>query len=189
MNNGSPASNVEHDSDLFVAIIEKLMTQRMLDESFEHQVTPSQLVALRYLSLNESSLMSDVAEGLGISFPAATKTVDRLVRKGLATRTQDPRDRRVVRIRLTDEGKALVNQIYKERARRFTAVLEQLDPADRDALHRGMELFISTAISDEETARSVCLHCGSEHHDSCPVKVAYLRFTRAEQDTATAAVG
>jgi len=66
-------SGVEHASDLFVAIIEKLMTQRMLDQSFEQQVTPAQLLAVRYLSLNESSLMSDVAEGLGISFPAAPK--------------------------------------------------------------------------------------------------------------------
>ena len=187
MNPGTPTSDVEHDSDLFVAIVEKLMTQRMLDESFEQQVTPSQLVALRYLSLNESSLMSDVAEGLGISFPAATKTIDRLVRKGFASRSEDPHDRRVVRIRLTDEGKSLVSDIYRERARRFTAVLDQLDPVALEALHQGMEVFITTAIDDEETAKSVCLHCGSEHHDGCPVKVAYLRFTRADEGATQAA--
>ncbi len=180
MNPGTPTSAVEHDSDLFVAIVEKLMTQRMLDENFEQQVTPSQLVALRYLSLNESSLMSDVAEGLGISFPAATKTIDRLVRKGLASRSEDLHDRRVVRIRLTDHGKGLVSNIYQERARRFSAVLERLDPMALDALHRGMEVFITAAINDEQTAQTVCLHCGSEHHDSCPVKMAYLRFTRSD---------
>jgi len=182
-----PTSSVEHDSDLFVAIIEKLMTQRMLDETFDQQVTPSQLVALRYLSLNDSSLMSDVAEGLGISFPAATKTIDRLVRKGLAVRSEDPHDRRGVRIRLTEEGASLVRQIYTERARRFTAVLDQLDPIARDALHRSMEVFITAAIDDEETARSVCLHCGSEHHESCPVKMAYLRFTKGNEGAALAA--
>ncbi len=143
MNPGHPTSDVEHDSDLFVAIIEKLMTQRMLDERFEQQVTPSQLVALRYLSLNESSLMSDVAEGLDISFPAATKTIDRLVRKELATRTEDLRDRRVVRIRLTDQGKELVNNIYRERARLFSAVLERLDTAHGGAagwlVERGLD--------------------------------------------------
>lgn len=186
MNPGTPTSVVEHASDLFVAIVEKLMTQRMLDERFDQQVTPSQLVALRYLSLNESSLMSDVAEGLGISFPAATKTIDRLVRKNLASRSEDLHDRRVVRIRLTDLGKSLVHDIYRERARRFTAVLEQLDPGARDALRRGMEGFITSAIDDEETARSVCLHCGSEHHDSCPVKMAYLRFTRSDGAPAAA---
>ncbi len=124
--------------------------------------------------------MSDVAEGLGISFPAATKTVDRLVRKDLASRVEDPHDRRVVRIRLTDKGKQLVNEVYEERSRRFAAVLERLDTSARDALQRSMESFITAAIDEKETVETVCLHCGSQHHDSCPVKVAYLRLTRAE---------
>jgi DNA-binding MarR family transcriptional regulator len=173
-------SDVEHASDLFVAIVEKLMTQRMLDQNFDQQVTPAQLLALRYLSLNESSLMSDVAEGLGISFPAATKTIDRLVRKELASRVEDPHDRRVVRIRLTERGKTLVAEVYEERARRFAGVLERLDPSARDGLHTTMGAFISAAIDDKDTVDKVCLHCGSDHHDSCPVKVAYLRLTRAE---------
>ncbi|HEX9014935.1 MAG TPA: MarR family transcriptional regulator [Chloroflexota bacterium] len=173
-------ADVAHASDLFVAIVEKLMTQRMLDQNFEQQVTPAQLVALRYLSLNESSLMSDVADGLGISFPAATKTVDRLVRKELASRAEDPHDRRVVRIQLTDRGKQLVHDAYAERGRRFASVLERLEDAEHDALRRGMESFISAAIDDQDTVNTVCLHCGSDHHDSCPVKVAYLRLTRSE---------
>ena len=176
----SLTAEVAHASDLFVAIVEKLMTQRMLDESFEQQVTPAQLVALRYLTLNESSLMSDVAEGLSISFPAATKTIDRLVRKELASRMEDPHDRRVVRIRLTERGKKLVEEVYDERSRRFASVLDRLDLAARDDLQRSMESFISAAIDDKDTVGTICLHCGSQHHESCPVKVAYLRLTRAE---------
>lgn len=179
MNPGTSTSKVEHDSDLFVAIIEKLMTQRMLDQSFEQQVTPAQLLALRYLSLNESSLMSDVAEGLGISFPAATKTIDRLVRKELASRSEDPHDRRVVRIRLTERGSNLVADVYRERSRRFEEVLERLDPVAQDNLHKTVEAFITAAINDADTVHTVCLHCGSQHHDSCPVKVAYLRLTHS----------
>lgn len=188
MNRGTLTTDVEHASDLFVAIVEKLMTQRMLDESFDQQVTPSQLMALRYLSLNDSSLMSDVAEGLGISFPAATKTIDRLVRKGLAARSEDPHDRRVVRIRLTETGKKLISDIFSDRARRFATVLERLDPDVRDNLYRGLEGFIMSAINDKETAETVCLHCGSEHHDTCPVKQAYLRLTRGDGMAAQAAV-
>ncbi|MGI5837228.1 MAG: MarR family winged helix-turn-helix transcriptional regulator [Chloroflexota bacterium] len=179
METGTLTKDIAHASDLFVAIIEKLLTQKMLDQSFDQQVTPSQVVALRYLSLNESSLMSDVAEGLGISFPAATKTIDRLVRKSLVNRTEDPHDRRVVRIRLTEQGKQLVEEINQERSRRFATVLERMDPRSLNSLHQSMEKFINAAIDDEDTARSLCLHCGSEHHEDCPIKVAYLRLTRA----------
>lgn len=181
MQSGTLTNNIAHASDLFVAIIEKLLTQKMLDQSFDQQVTASQLVALRYLSLNESSLMSDVAEGLGISFPAATKTIDRLVRKGLVSRSEDPHDRRVVRIRLTELGKQLVSDINLERSRRFAKVLERMDPVSLSNLYQSMEAFITAAIDDEETARSMCLHCGSEHHENCPVKVAYLRLTKASE--------
>ncbi len=174
-------SSLEHSSDLFVAIIEKLMTQRMLEESFEHQVTTSQMLALRFLSLNDGSLMSDVAQGLGISFPAATKTIDRLVRKELASRAEDPHDRRLVRIRLTERGEQLVRDVYSERSRRFSTVLERLTAADREALNRSMELFISSAINDKEMVESVCLHCGREHQDSCPLRIAYLRLTQADE--------
>ncbi len=179
MNSGTLTSDIAHVSDLFVAIIEKLLTQKMLDQSFDQQVTTAQLVALRYLSLNESSLMSDVAEGLGISFPAATKTIDRLVRKMLVSRVEDPHDRRVVRIRLTDRGRELVSEINRERSRLFARVLERMDPVSRNSLHESMEAFVTSAIDDEGTARSVCLHCGVDHHDDCPVKMAYLRFTKS----------
>lgn len=172
-------ADVAHASDLFVAIVEKLMTQRMLDENFEQQVTPSQLVALRYLSLNESSLMSDVATGLGISFPAATKTVDRLVRKELASRAEDPSDRRVVRIRLTERGRKLVTDVYQERSRRYTTILSRLGPTEQAALQAGMESFITAAIDDKDAAMSICLHCGSQHHEDCPLRVAYLKLTGA----------
>lgn len=178
MQTATLTNDIAHASDLFVAIIEKLLTQRMLDQSFDQQVTPSQVVALRYLALNESSLMSDVAEGLGISFPAATKTIDRLVRKSLVSRSEDPHDRRVVRIRLTELGKQLVNEINQERSRRFAMVLSRMEQPSLNSLHQSMEKFITAAIDDEETARSVCLHCGSEHHENCPVKVAYLRLTK-----------
>ena len=185
MDAGTPARNVEHVSDLFVAIVEKLLTEQMLEEGFEDQVTPAQLVALRYISLNEGSLMSDVAEALSISFPAATKTINRLVSKGLASRVKDPHDRRVIHICLTDVGKRLVTDIYRERSRRFASVLERMDPARQAATFRSMGLFINSAIDDEQTAEWVCLHCGSERHDDCPVKEVYLRV-RKMGDTARA---
>ncbi len=186
MDTGVLARDVEHTCDLFVAIIEKIMTQRMLEQSFEHQVTPSQLVALRYLYLNECGLMSDVAEALGISFPAATKTIDRFVSKGLASRVRDPHDRRAVQICLTEVGKRLVTDIYQERSRGFASVLDRMGPAGQAAMVRSMELFISSAIDDEKMAEWVCLHCGSERHDDCPVKQAWLRLTEAGKLASTA---
>jgi DNA-binding MarR family transcriptional regulator len=47
---------------------------------------------------------SELSGALRIAMPSATQTVNVLEAKGLLERCPDPADRRVVRIRLTDEG-------------------------------------------------------------------------------------
>jgi DNA-binding MarR family transcriptional regulator len=49
--------------------------------------------------------MKDLADELGISSPAMTAIVDRLVENGNLTRAEDQSDRRVIRISLTTKGK------------------------------------------------------------------------------------
>lgn len=170
--------DAERSADLFVAVLEKALTSRLLDEEFEGQVTTSQLHALRFLALNEQPLMSDLADGLGISYPAATKTVERLVKKGLASREDDPTDRRVVRVNLTEGGCQLVKKIMAARNVGFHDVLRRLSADDRGALLRGMEAFVTTALDAMDAdaiVASVCLHCGSEHSENCIVDAVLAR--------------
>lgn len=178
--------DAERSADLFVAVLEKALTNRLLNEEFEGQVTASQLHALRFLALNEQPLMSDLADGLGISYPAATKTVERLVKKGLARREDDPTDRRVVRVQLTEKGCELAKKIMTARNAGFHDVLRQMAAEDRRALLRGMDAFVSTIVDSmdaDEIVASICLHCGNEHSEDCIVEAALAR-----KDAATASV-
>ena len=179
-------ADAERTTDLFVGVLAKAMASRVLEEEFDGQVTMAQLQALRYLSRNDQRLMSDLAEGLGISYPAATKTVERLVKKELVSREGDPADRRVVRVRLTDAGARMVERIGAEMNRRLGAVLEHLHEADREALLRGMSAFVSAAlenIEDEKTLTSICLHCGDQHIGDCPVEEARVRLVEQQGST------
>lgn len=49
--------------------------------------------------------MSELAQGLLVSRPTASRVVDRLVDRGWVQRWHDPDDRRVVRLELTAEGR------------------------------------------------------------------------------------
>ena len=49
--------------------------------------------------------MKDISEELGISSPATTAIIDRLIESKDVTRTEDPKDRRMTRISLTPQGK------------------------------------------------------------------------------------
>ncbi|MHB1415872.1 MAG: MarR family winged helix-turn-helix transcriptional regulator [Chloroflexota bacterium] len=170
--------DAEKAADLFVAVLSKALANRVLDEAFAGQITMPQLQSLRYLLYNDDRLMSDLAEGLDISYPAATKTVERLVKKGLVVREGDPTDRRVVRVHLTEQGKGLVEEINAEMNSRLASVIERLEPADREALMTGLRAFVCAAleeIDNREIASSICLHCGRRHRGDCPVGAAMAR--------------
>jgi DNA-binding MarR family transcriptional regulator len=55
--------------------------------------------------------VSDLAETFGVSVPSMSRAVDALVKKRLATRVEDPDDRRVRRVAITRRGKDLVNTL------------------------------------------------------------------------------
>ncbi len=65
---------------------------------------------------------ADLAARTGVSAPAVTKVVGGLERAGLVRRERDPADARLVRVWMTDEGRALrepVTAIWYEAERAF----------------------------------------------------------------------
>lgn len=65
---------------------------------------------------------------------ATTKRLARLEREGLISRTASPRDRREVNVRLTDEGRELVDRVFPVQLERDHDMLAALGPADREKL-------------------------------------------------------
>lgn len=65
---------------------------------------------------------------------AVTKRLRALQDRALVDRRGDDRDRRVAHVRLTDEGRALVDRLLPEQLAYERAVLAGLDEASRDAL-------------------------------------------------------
>ncbi|WP_433274044.1 MarR family winged helix-turn-helix transcriptional regulator [Actinosynnema sp. CS-041913] len=74
---------------------------------------------------------------------AITNRIDRMAAKGLVERVPDASDRRVVRVKLTDGGRALVDSMLAEHMARYAKLLEPLDPATQavvaDALRTLLE--------------------------------------------------
>jgi len=53
----------------------------------------------------KSPSMKDIADELGISSPATTAVIDKLIENNEVTRLEDKDDRRIIRISLTTQGK------------------------------------------------------------------------------------
>jgi len=75
----------------------------------ENDLSMSQIGAL--FQINRGMInVSDLGEELGISNAAASQGVERLVQQGLILRSEDPQDRRVKKLVLTDKGCRVIQE-------------------------------------------------------------------------------
>jgi DNA-binding MarR family transcriptional regulator len=81
---------------------------------------------LRNLELTGPRRLTDLAVDEGITQPAMTQLVSRLERDSLAERTTDPSDGRVVLVRVTPAGQALLARRRKVRAQRLAELVSAL---------------------------------------------------------------
>jgi DNA-binding MarR family transcriptional regulator len=109
-------------------IIETVYVERPLERVLgdADEITPAQLRTLRQLSSGNHLTVGSIAEGLRISYPAATKAVDRLVERELAMRHRDPGDARSIHVQLTDKGREVVRHLDETRREQLSHVLERI---------------------------------------------------------------
>ncbi|HPL81305.1 MAG TPA: MarR family transcriptional regulator [Anaerolineaceae bacterium] len=68
----------------------------------------AQMNSLFFIHHHERGNINDLASHLGISKAAASQMINRLVDLGLVNRLEDPQDRRIKLLTLTEEGQALI---------------------------------------------------------------------------------
>jgi DNA-binding MarR family transcriptional regulator len=123
-----------------------------------HTVTDHQLVVLTYLR-GQSVTMRELAKQLGVGESAATAVVDRLVRQGLVVRCDDPSDRRVVRLALSDAGESAVTELNAKACHKTASLLAVLSDDQLAQLVRIMETL------DGEAAKETSAGCKTVAHD------------------------
>jgi DNA-binding MarR family transcriptional regulator len=105
-----------------------------------HDLTPQQYNALRILRAERPRSLQTLvlAQRLVSRAPDITRLLDKLVRRGLAERERLEDNRRVVRVRITEAGVALLDELAG-RVRECHA--RQLGHLTRDQLERLVELL------------------------------------------------
>lgn len=77
----------------------------------ERDLTLPQLRILFYLRAYPETATNTLARQMGLTMPTVSGLVEKLARAGLVERGQRPDDRRVIPLRLSDEGRAVVGEI------------------------------------------------------------------------------
>lgn len=164
--------------DLVLAVLDEFLVSGLVADVFEGNLTEAQMKCLFFVIRNQDTSIykkiriSDVADALHISLPAATKAVKRLLEKGLIKKVRDLEDYRNILIKPTDKGIDCTNKYKEARKERMTAVYNQCTQEEFDTLLKSSQIFIEKnldALNKNQLMR-VCLHCGDEHHDQCIIK-------------------
>jgi DNA-binding MarR family transcriptional regulator len=102
------------------------------NELFKGKITLPQFFVLSHLDKHDESKMNELAKVMDVTTAAATGIVDRLVRCGYIMRAYDPKDRRVVNIRLTQKGSELVKRIGRQRNEVTREVFGKISKEERE---------------------------------------------------------
>lgn len=98
--------------------------------SVAEEVSLAQYRALVVLAGQGPQSLGELAAALGVSPSTATRMSDRLVAKSLVRRRTASRDRRQVRLALTDTGRAVVAEVTALRREEIARIVGAV-PADR----------------------------------------------------------
>ncbi len=102
------------------------------DALLEGRITFPQYIALDVLKGSGSLKMKEIAKALGVSLPAATGLVGRLVGIKMVKRSYDKMDRRVVHIAITSQGVKAVGRIKETRKKFIEEAFKGLSSQERE---------------------------------------------------------
>ncbi|SDM52856.1 MarR family winged helix-turn-helix transcriptional regulator [Streptomyces wuyuanensis] len=107
----------------------------------EDRVTLPQLRLLVMLSMHGPAKLVVLAERLGVNPSTAMRMLDRLIAVGLAERRTNPANRRETVLRLTHEGRVLVEDVTSRRRREVETIVARMAPDRRAALIDALTAF------------------------------------------------
>ncbi len=134
-----------HLVDLLTTLLSSTFRQILWKQALELDLNYSQAQVLFLVAKNPGALMGTVARSFGITLPAVTQVVDRLESKGFLERSENPQDRRQVRLFLTREGEGLARRLEALQVEGLGRVLKRLSAADRKDVIHGIERLVSAA--------------------------------------------
>lgn len=160
-------------SHIFSSAVQELLEARYLSEVSDLGITVPQFHLLRLISLNGHFHVGEVAEFLGVSSPAASKNIEKLVRLGLVRRGTDHDDRRVRLLSISALGRALVRRYEEHKTERLAPVFQRFEPAEIDRLAHLLERFSVLMFDQERPEGEFCLRCAGYCEEDCPIGLVH----------------
>ena len=138
--------------DKFYEIFHKWMKLSMHRSSRGHMLyarekglSRSMIGTLIHLSHRDHTGVTGLSEHLGVSSAAASQMLERLVEEGLIQRSEDPDDRRMKQIILTDKGHQVIKEAINARLGWLEELTASFSEEEKEQITSVFELIIEKA--------------------------------------------
>jgi len=131
--------------DEWSKVFMKNSMRNFIHYSKESGLSMSQIGALFRVFHKGNSAVSDIGEELGITIAAASQMLERLVQQGLILRSEDPCDRRMKQIVLTDKGRQVLQGIICARQSWFVNLASTLSDSEKGQIVTALNILIDKA--------------------------------------------
>ncbi len=167
---GDVAQDFVGSTHVFASAVEEILEKRLLKEIAFKGLTLSQFKLLRMVELTDAHTISDVARFLGVSNAAASKAVDKLVRRKLLRRDEGQPDRREIRLSLTEPSRHLLAAYKEKKDRKLAHIFHGFSPDELRRAARLLDRLSAGLIDHHSSPDDVCLQCGIYFRDKCLVR-------------------
>jgi len=121
----------------------------------ERGLSMSQIGALFLIHRGNSSV-SEIADDLGITNAAASQMLERMLQQEFILRLEDPSDRRVRQIMLTDKGRQVIRESLAARQGWLDNLVQVLSDAEKEQINTSLNILIDKANQIEQNPEVVC---------------------------------
>lgn len=126
--------------------------QYELDAWMHLNLSIGQLKSLFFISNRGATSLSKLAAALSVTPTNTTGIVDRLLKRGLITRTESPDDRRVLLLRTTPLGDELITELRQKRKERMAELFNRLSEEEAKYMAEALKIMVRVIeVQREET--------------------------------------
>jgi MarR family transcriptional regulator, organic hydroperoxide resistance regulator len=116
-------------------------------------LTIAQIKSLFFISNEGEANFRKLAAALKVTPSNVTGIIDRLVEQELVTRTENPEDRRMLMLKLTEKGETLIANLRERRVSQMSSILQQMTDEELSAIALGFSL-LQRAIETYQSPKS-----------------------------------
>ena len=154
---------------VFARAVRDVMEADILSEVADGKLTMPHLKLLYLVAQTDSVTIGDAATFLGVSSPAASKTVEKLVQRKLLRRSDIREDRRSSELSLTEVGRRILEAYETARNQKAADIFSEYSP---EVLRETAEVLdhLASGIAHQRSELKegdVCLQCEMYFRRDC----------------------